>query len=214
MVANTNANGATPGAPGASPAATTPQQFQPMMQQASHPGQQRPPDGRGSTPPDRKRQRRNSGSAAASPFIQPQVLQAGFQPQNSGQQGQMMMGMQMGQRQVSLGGTPMESHSPAQQGQQMPGQSPRNVSISGLPGQTMQRNQSKSGGGEGSMLPPQSPAQLGGRTPQAGKMSMTPKMQNKEELMVSLFFHDVLADSSVRHSEVASQLPPAGHRRR
>lgn len=181
MAASTNANGATPGAPGASPAATTPQQFQPMMQQASHPGQQRPPDGRGSTPPDRKRQRRNSGSAAASPFIQPQVLQAGFQPQQPGQQGQMMMGMQMGQRQVSLGGTPMESHSPAQQ----PGQSPRNVSISGLPGQTMQRNQSKSGGGEGSMLPPQSPAQLGGRTPQAGKMSMTPKMQNKEELMVS-----------------------------
>jgi hypothetical protein len=59
--------------------------------------------------------------------------------------------------------------------------------MNGIPGQSMQRNQSKNGPPEGVMLPPQSPAAVMGRTTpqtQPGKVALTPKMQ-KEELIVS-----------------------------
>jgi hypothetical protein len=130
---------------------------------------------RGNTPPDRKRQRRNSGSAAPSPYIQPQTLQAGFQPNmgmGMGQQMSVMGGSQQGRMPMNGG---MEGQSPG-----MPGQSPRTMP-NGMPGHSMQRNQSKPG--DGSMPPPQSPAgtNLGRKTPQATGMSaMTPKMQNSD----------------------------------
>ncbi|GMK55724.1 hypothetical protein CspeluHIS016_0207800 [Cutaneotrichosporon spelunceum] len=128
---------------------------------------------RGNTPPDRKRQRRDSGSAAPSPYIQPQTLQGGFQPTMAmGQQMSVTGGGQQGRMPMNGG---MDGHSPG-----MPGQSPRTMP-NGMPGHSMQRNQSKPG--DGSMPPPQSPAgtSLGRKTPQAAGMSaMTPKMQNAD----------------------------------
>lgn len=138
---------------------------------------------RGNTPPERKRQRRNSGSAAPSPYIQAQTMPPGsFPPQP---------GMVMGQQMMTPGGRPMSTYGPAQASGTIdapspahPGQSPRNMPMNGIPGQTMQRNQSKSGHGD--MPPPQSPAAatLGRTTPQAGKINVTPKLQ-KDELIVS-----------------------------
>lgn len=157
---------------------------------------------RDNTPPERKRQRRNSGSAAPSPYIQPQTLQPGFQqPPQPGmvmqQQMQMMPGGQQPQR-VPINGS-LEGQSPVQ----LPGQSPRNQPANGMPGQSMQRNQSKPG--DGSMPPPQSPAgtSLNRKTPQgqqqqhSGVSAMTPKMQ-KDELIVSpcILFGNLLANLS------------------
>lgn len=92
------------------------------------------------------------------------------------QQMQMMPGGQPGRMPMNGG---MEGQSPVH----LPGQSPRTMP-NGMPGQSMQRNQSKSGGGDGSMPPPQSPAgtALGRKTP--GVSAMTPKVQ-KDELIVS-----------------------------
>jgi hypothetical protein len=88
--------------------------------------------------------------------------------------------MMMGRPMNGPGQTPgaMDAPSPA-----FTAQSPRNTPMNGIPGQTMQRHQSKSGHGD--MPPPQSPAAvtLGRSTPQAGKMNMTPK--TKEDLIES-----------------------------
>lgn len=130
---------------------------------------------RDNTPPERKRQRRNSGSAAASPFVTPQTLQPGFQPGQQSQplqQAGMAMQQQMQQMMPGMTNGP-SSNSPAN----APAQSPRNLALNGVPSSThaMQRNQSKSG--DGSMPPPQSPASGMGRTPgaQSSKLAMTPK---------------------------------------
>lgn len=216
-------NGQTP--PGASPAATTPQQFHQQMvfQQAQQPAQgagaapQRQASGtrphsmafegatpiesganttRDNTPPERKRQRRNSGSAAPSPFVQPQTLQPGFQPQPPHLQ-TAGIGMQQQMQQMIPG---MPNGPPAQSPANAPTQSPRNATTNGIPAtQAMQRNQSK--GADGSMPPPQSPASGGmGRTPgaQNSKLAMTPKTTTK----------DAATPKSVRNSPQAAVAQP------
>lgn len=94
----------------------------------------------------------------------------------------MQQSMTQPGRPMSVNG-PMDAQSPAQG---ITLQSPRNPPMNGVPGQMMQRNQSKTGHTEGAMLPPQSPAAAMGRTTpqtQPAKIALTPKMP-KEELIV------------------------------